>query len=134
MASNQQGGASQQASNVMVPAGVNEHEIRLPSAHTLLQAAQLAIKMDRAIMLDYYMDTFTGKAVIGEDQDPTKEPKDRDKILLKSNKDCTSIIQKILKAGNGEDLIVLTENSIYIISSKVQKRRIQASHFLDNDD
>ena len=99
-------------------------ETPLPSAQVLLQAAKLAQQLDRPIQLDYYAETFSGKAVIGEDQD-TKE-----KLLVKSNEEYTSLIQKIYKVV--EDYLVLTENSIYIISGKVQKRKIQASTLMNN--
>lgn len=90
----------------------------LPTAQLLIQAAKLAIKDDRPILLDYYADTHTGKAFMGEDQE-TKE-----KMLVKSNEEFTSLIQKVYKVG--EEYIVITENSIYLVSGKVQKRRIQA--------
>ena len=90
----------------------------VPSAQTLNHAARLAIQQDKPIMLDYFMDTYNNKAFMGED-DETKE-----KMLIKSNDEFTSIIQKIYKVQ--EDFIVLTENSIYIVSGKVQKRRIKA--------
>jgi hypothetical protein len=99
-------------------------ETPLPSTQVLLQAAKLAQQLDRPIQLDYYAETFSGKAVIGEDQD-TKE-----KLLVKSNEEYTSLIQKIYKVA--EDYLVLTENSIYIISGKVQKRKIQASTLMNN--
>ena len=44
---------------------------------------------------------------------------------MKSNEEFTSLVQKVYKVG--EDYIVLTENSLYIISGKVQKRRIQVA-------
>ena len=91
----------------------------LPSAQALLQAAKLAVEQDKPIMLDYYVGTASGKAFMGEDQE-TKE-----KMLVRSNEEFTSLVQKIYKVA--EDYIILTENSLYIISGKVQKRRIQAS-------
>jgi len=99
-------------------------ELPMPSAQTLLQAAKLAQQLDRPIQLDYFADTFSGKAVIGEDQDT------KDKLLVKSNDEYTSLVQKIYKVA--EDYLVLTENSIYIISGKVQKRKIQASSLMAN--
>lgn len=90
----------------------------LPSAQTLVQAAKLAIQMDRAILLDYYVDTATNKAFLGED-DEAKE-----KMLVKSGDEFTSLIQKIYKVA--EDFIILTENSIYVVSGKIQKRRIKS--------
>jgi len=95
-----------------------------PSAQILLQAAKLAIQQDRPIQLDYYVDTFNNKAFMGEDQD-TKE-----KMLVKSNDEFTSLIQKVYKVA--DDYIVMTENSIYIVSGKIQKRRIQAPALRDS--
>jgi hypothetical protein len=99
-------------------------DLPLPSAQVLLQAAKLAQQLDRPIQMDYFADTFSGKAVIGEDQDT------KDKLLVKSNDEYTSLVQKIYKVG--DDYLVLTENSIYVISGKVQKRKIQASSLLAN--
>ena len=91
----------------------------MPSAQVLLQAAKLCIEQDKPMMLDYFVGTAEGKAFMGEDQE-TKE-----KMLIKSNEEFTSLVQKIYKVA--DDYIVLTENSLYIVSGKIQKRRIQAS-------
>jgi hypothetical protein len=91
----------------------------LPSVSVLQHAARLAIQQDKPILLDYYVDTASGKAFMGEDQD-TKE-----RMLVKSSDEFTSLIQKVYKVT--EDFIILTENSIYIVSGKIQKRRIQAA-------
>jgi hypothetical protein len=88
----------------------------VPAATTLLQAARLAMKEDKAIQMDYYIDTASARAFIGEDGD-TKE-----KVLVKSKEEFTSLVQKLYKVG--DDLLIVTENSIYIISGKVQKRRV----------
>lgn len=88
----------------------------VPAATTLLQAARLAMKEDKAIQMDYYVDTANARAFIGEDGD-TKE-----KVLVKSKEEFTSLIQKLYKVG--DDLLIVTENSIYIIAGKVQKRRV----------
>ena len=90
----------------------------LPSAQTLANASRLAIQQDKPIMLDYYIDTLNKKAYMGEDAE-TKE-----KMLIKSNEEFTSVIQKIYKIQ--EDFIILTENSLYIISAKCPKRTIQS--------
>jgi hypothetical protein len=90
----------------------------IPSAQTLSHAARIGIQQDKAIMLDYYLDTLNGKAFMGEDTE-TKE-----KLLIKSNEEFTSLIQKVYKVQ--DDFIILTENSVYITSGKVQKKRIQA--------
>ncbi len=91
----------------------------LPHATTLLHAARLSIQQDKAIQLDYYVESATSKAFIGED------PETKEKMLVKSNEEFTSLIGKIYKVQ--EDFIIITENSIYIVSGKVQKRRINAT-------
>ena len=90
-----------------------------PSMQALVQAAKIAIEQDKPIMLDYFVGTATEKAFMGEDQE-TKE-----KMLIKSNEEFTSPVQKIYKLQ--DEYIILTENSLYIVSGKIQKRRIQAS-------
>jgi len=92
---------------------------KVPSAATLVSAAKLAIQRDMPIQLDYFVDSAEGKAFLGEDATTG------DKMLVKNSEEYTSHIQKIYKAG--EDFIILTENSIYLASSKIQKRKIQAS-------
>jgi hypothetical protein len=92
---------------------------RVPSATTLLNAAKLAIQRDMPIQLDYFVDSADGKAFLGEDATTSE------KMLVKNSEEYTSHIQKIYKAG--DDFIIMTENSIYLVSGKVQKRKIQAS-------
>jgi hypothetical protein len=98
----------------------------VPSAQALTHSARIGIQQDKPIMLDYYVDTTNGSAYMGEDTE-TKE-----KMLIKSKEEFTSLIQKIYKVQ--EDFIILTENSIYIVSGKVQKRRIDAKALRENLD
>jgi hypothetical protein len=42
--------------------------------------------------------------------------------LIKSKEEFTSLVQKIYKVE--DEVLVLTENSIYIVSGKIQKRKI----------
>ena len=97
----------------------------LPSVAVLQHAARLAIQQDKPILLDYYVDTATGKAFMGEDEQ-TKE-----RMLVKSSDEFTSLIQKVYKVQ--EDFIIMTENSIYIVSGKIQKRRINATQMRQVD-
>jgi len=90
--------------------------VLIPSVQTLQQAAKLAIEQDRAIMLDYYQQSANGTAFLGED------PETKERILVKSKEEFTSLIKKIFKAG--DDFIILTENSLYIASGKIQKRKV----------
>ena len=88
----------------------------LPSNQTLLQAAKIAIEQDRAIMLDYYRQTAGGTAFLGED------PETKERVLVKSKDEFTSLIKKLYKVG--DDFIILTENSLYVVSGKIQKRKV----------
>lgn len=88
----------------------------LPGAATLLQAAKIACEQDKAIMLDYFRQTAAGTAFLGEDPD-TKE-----RILVKSKEEFTSLIKKLYKVN--DDYIILTENSLYVVSGKIQKRKV----------
>lgn len=97
----------------------------LPHVTTLQHASRLAIQQDKPIQLDYYVDSASGKAFMGED------PETKEKMLVKSNDEFTSLISKIYKVQ--EDFIIITENSIYIISGKVQKRRVNATQMRSLD-
>jgi hypothetical protein len=88
----------------------------IPSATTLLQAARLAIQQDKPIQLDYYVDTANLKAFIGED------PETKEKVLVKNREEFTSLVSKMYKVG--DDFLIMTENSIYIVSGKIQKRKV----------
>jgi len=111
------------ASMTTIPGGagvssVTATEANTPSEKTLKHAARIAIEQDKPIMLDYYNDTREGKAFMGEDG-TTKE-----KMLVRSEEEYTSLIQKIFKVG--EDFITITENSIYIIAGNTIKKKISA--------
>jgi hypothetical protein len=99
------------------PSTVTTQSPAMPSPQVLVHAAKLAIEQDKPILLDYFLDTAAGKAFLGEDQE-TKE-----KMLIKSSEEFTSLVQKVYKVQ--DDYIIITENSLYIVSGKIQKRRIQ---------
>ena len=92
---------------------------KIPSAATLLNAAKLAIQRDMPIQLDYFVYSASEKAFLVEDAQTGE------KMLVKNADEYTSHIQKIYKAG--DDFIIMTENSIYLVSGKIQKRKSQAS-------
>jgi hypothetical protein len=107
---------AQNTAQTQPPAAASASTEILPSTSTLLQAAKLSIEQDRAIMLDYFRQTTNGTAFLGEDPD-TKE-----RILVKSKDEFTSLIKKLYKSG--DEYIILTENSLYIVSGKIQKRKV----------
>jgi hypothetical protein len=107
--------ATPASTNITAPVAQSSTEV-LPGSATLLQAAKISIEQDRAIMLDYFRQTANGTAFLGEDSE-TKE-----RILVKSKEEFTSLIKKLYKVA--DDFIILTENSLYIVSGKIQKRKV----------
>jgi len=78
-------------------------------------ASKIAIVDDKPIMLDYWTPSLDKKALIGAKDNG-------DKLLVRSEDEYTSTIQKFYKTGS--DYIVITENSIYIVSSDIPTRKI----------
>ena len=90
----------------------------LPSGSVLLRAAKIAVDEDRPILLDYYGDSLKKLCCIGVREDG-------DKSLVKSSTDYTSTIENIFRF---EDCyIVLTENSLYIVSSSIVAKKIAST-------
>ena len=97
-------------------------ETPLPTASVLMQAAKYAQQQDKPIQMDYYADSCTKRAYVGEDQES------KDKLLIKNNEEFTSLISKIYRVDNY--FLVLTENSIYIVSGKIEKRKFPLTALL----
>ena len=93
----------------------NGFNYRLPSDITLKHAAKLGIVEDKPIMLDYWTVSLDKKALIG-----VKE--NGEKLLVKSEDEYTSGIVKFYKSGT--EFIIITENSIYLVSSDIPTRKI----------
>jgi hypothetical protein len=89
---------------------------RLPSDVTLKHASRLAIVEDKPIMLDYWTNSLDEKALVG-----VKET--GEKLLVKTEEEYTSTIVKFYKSGG--EFIVITENSIYIVSNTIPTRKIR---------
>lgn len=102
------------------PAAASTPEYRMPHPETLQNAARLAIKEDRPIIMDYWTASIDKTATIGIGEDGTK-------LLVKSMTEYTSTVQKIFKVKT--DYIVMTENSIYLIDGEVTPRRIDMNNW-----
>ena len=96
-------------------APTTESNYRLPSDITLKHAAKLGIVEDKPIMLDYWSVSLDKKALVG-----VKET--GEKLLVKSEDEYTSPIAKFYKSGT--EFIIITENSIYIVSSDIPTKKI----------
>jgi hypothetical protein len=88
---------------------------RLPSDITLQHASKLAIVEDKPIMLDYWAQSLEKKVLVGVREN-------NEKLLVKSAEEYTSAIAKFYKSAT--EYIVVTENSIYIVSSDIPSRKI----------
>lgn len=95
--------------------GVADLNYRLPSDITLKHAAKLSVVEDKPIMFDYWTASLDKKALIG-----SKDNKEN--LLVKSEEEYTSTISKFYKSGT--EYIIITENSIYIVSNDIPTRKI----------
>ena len=105
--------ATTAASNAVTSAAASNY--RLPSDVTLQHASKLAIVEDKPIMLDYWTASLDKKALVGVRESG-------EKLLVKSAEEYTSPIAKFYKSVT--EYIIITENSIYIVSSEIPTRKI----------
>ena len=89
-----------------------------PPASVLLRAAQLSMTEDKPLYFDYYRESIDKKCCIGVKDDSTK-------YLVKSDDEYTSTIQSVFRCENC--FIVMTENSLYIVSSDIPVKKIVSS-------
>ena len=89
--------------------------ISLPSFQVLNHAAKIAIVDDKPIMLDYWALSLEKKVLIGVREN-------QEKLLVKSEDEYTSPVSKIFKVE--KEYIIVTENSLYIVSSDIATKRI----------
>ena len=92
-----------------------ESNYRLPGDVTLKHAIKLSIVEDKPIMMDYWLSSLDKKSLIG-----VKETDE--KLLVKSEDEYTSSIVKFYKSVG--EYIIITENSIYIVSSDIPTLKI----------
>ena len=90
---------------------------RLPSGTTLQHCAKLSIVEDKPIMFDYWTSSCDKEILIGGRENG-------EKLLVKSEEEYTSPVSKIYKVEG--EYIIITENSIYVVSSDIPTKRISA--------
>jgi hypothetical protein len=88
---------------------------RLPNDTTLKHAVKLGIVEDKPLLMDYWTSSIENKCLIGVREGG-------EKLLVKSEEEYTSPISKFYKSGT--EYIIITENSIYLVSADIQNRRI----------
>lgn len=92
-----------------------------PAEKILVHAAKLAIEKDKPILLDYFRDTRSGAAFLGQDKDTGE------KILVKNPEEYTSPVIKMFKLKDDPDYIIETENSLYVVSGLIKKKEISTA-------
>ena len=95
-----------------------ETNYRLPSGTTLQHCAKLGIVEDKPIMFDYWTASVDKEVLIGVRDN-------QEKLLVKSEEEYTSPVSKIFKVDS--EYIIITENSIYVVSSDIPTKRISGS-------
>lgn len=93
-----------------------ENDLRLPSEKVLKHVAKLSIEQDKPIMMDYWSDSYGEASVL------IGVRSNDEKMLVRSPEEYTSPISKIFKVS--EEYIIITENSIYIVSAEIPTKRI----------
>lgn len=101
--------------NAVPSESTSKSSYRLPSDTTLKHACKLAIVEDKPLLMDYWPASLENKALVGVRENG-------EKLLVKSEDEYTSPISKFYKSQT--EYIIITENSIYLVSSEIQTRRI----------
>jgi hypothetical protein len=96
---------------------MTENKISVPSANTLSQAFKLSIQIGLPIESYFYIDSCREKVYICAN--------DTDKIIYKNSEEHTSPISNIYKVEN--DYLIVTDNTIYIISSNTKVTKMPAN-------
>ena len=92
-----------------------EQNYRLPSNTCLQHAWKLAMVEDKEIKSDYWASSLDKDVMIGVKSN-------QEKLLVKSEDEYTSPVSKIYKVEG--EYIVVTENSIYLVSADIESSRI----------
>ena len=87
----------------------------LPHNTTLKHVCKLSIVEDKPILLDYWTSSLDKDIIIGVREGG-------EKLLVKSEEEYTSPISKIYKVES--EYIIVTENSIYLVSAEISTKRI----------
>lgn len=96
----------------------NSTNYRLPTGTTLQHCAKLSIVEDKPIMFDYWTASCEKDVLIGVRDGG-------EKLLVKSEEEYTSPVSKIYKVES--EYIIITENSIYIVSADIATKRISGA-------
>tara|TARA_Y100000389_G_scaffold204874_1_gene260340 strand:+ start:13519 stop:13791 length:273 start_codon:yes stop_codon:yes gene_type:complete len=83
----------------------------IPNVLSLSKAAEICIKTDKPLQLDYFVPSLYKQCKIARDEDS--------KVLWKNDDEMTSPLKSMFKVDNGQsgsDFILETQNSVYLVS------------------
>ena len=115
-AATQVGAVAQASAATQANAATQKPVFRFPHEKTMMHAVKLSISEDKPIMMDYWVNSLQKTALIGVREE------NNERMLVKSEDEYTSPIAKFYKSAT--EYIVVTENSIYIVSSEIVSRKI----------
>ena len=95
---------------------ITTEQYQLPPTSIWTHIAKISITEDKPIMLDYWVPSLSGECFIGVKDDS-------EKLLVKNEDEYTSPISKIFKVN--VEYLIMTENSLYVVSANVGSKRIQ---------
>jgi hypothetical protein len=95
-----------------------EPSCKLPPNEIWGHLSKLSIVEDKPIMLDYWTDSLAKQVLIGVKKETEEQ------LLVKNAEEYTSPISKIYRVHGC--YIISTENSIYLVSSDIPTKRINA--------
>jgi len=87
--------------------------LRKPDEKTILFAAKISLEEDKPIYFSYWNDSLINKVCIY-----CTDKAQNERVIYKNKDEFTSPIKK--KFTNKDDAILLTENSIYIVSNGIK--------------
>lgn len=114
MSTVQSGGGAATPSTAVVSSD-NQQIGRVPTYACFQHATKVAILEDKPIILDYWTSSLDKTCLIGVRSN-------NEKLLVKSEDEYTSPIAKIFKVDT--EYIIVTANSVYIVSADISTRRI----------
>ena len=95
--------------------GSDVERSNVPSELALSHACRIAIEEDKPVLFDYWTPSMGGTVIIGVRENG-------EKLLVKNEEEYTSPVRQMFRAKS--ELVVITENSIYLIADNVQSRTI----------
>jgi hypothetical protein len=94
-------------------------EIRKPSVETLTNIFKKSVADDKPVMFDYWAGSLEKSVSIGVREYGNNK---KERILVRNEEEYTSPISNIFRSGN--EFIIVTENSIYVVDSGIEVKRI----------